>query len=101
MECLSISNTSNSKNKGRHRGPDDFGVWTYVEVGITFGYRCLSILDLSSAVRQPIVSQFGRYVITHNGQTYNFPELRKELEPLGHVFRGHADTEVILEAIVE
>jgi asparagine synthase (glutamine-hydrolysing) len=82
-----------------HRGPDDSDVWIDPEAGLAFGHRRLSILDLSAAGRQPMVSACGRYVITYNGEIYNFPELRQQLEQQGHAFRGHSDTEVLLAAI--
>jgi asparagine synthase (glutamine-hydrolysing) len=82
-----------------HRGPDDSGVWIDPEVGLAFGHRRLSILDLSTAGRQPMVSRCGGYVLIYNGEIYNFPELRHQLEQRGYTFRGHSDTEVLLAAI--
>ncbi|MCS6777279.1 MAG: asparagine synthase (glutamine-hydrolyzing) [Chloroherpetonaceae bacterium] len=82
-----------------HRGPDDAGMWYDPEKGVWLGQRRLSILDLSPAGHQPMVSPGGRYVITYNGEIYNYPELREELVTQGVVFRGNSDTEVLVAAI--
>ncbi len=80
-----------------HRGPDAGGVWLDAEAGVAIGHRRLSIIDLSPAGAQPMVSASRRYVLSYNGEIYNTAELRAELEARGVVFRGHSDTEVLLE----
>jgi len=67
---------------------------------VAVGHRRLSILDLSIEGHQPMRSQNGRYVMVFNGEIYNFAPIRRDLEELGHTFRGHSDTEVMLAAFV-
>lgn len=78
-----------------HRGPDEGGL--HIETGLGFGHRRLSIIDLSHG-QQPMHSADGNVVLSYNGEVYNFPELRKELEALGYKFETHCDTEVIVYA---
>ncbi len=84
-----------------HRGPDDVGAWTDPSIGVSLGHRRLSIQDLSSEGHQPMTSACNRFVMSYNGEIYNFKEIRKELEQNGFQFRGHSDTEVLLGAITK
>ena len=84
-----------------HRGPDDAGAWADAQSGIALGHRRLSIVDLSPAGHQPMVSGGGRYVIAFNGEIYNHQALRAELQAAGAApaeWRGHSDTETLLAA---
>jgi asparagine synthase (glutamine-hydrolysing) len=83
----------------KHRGPDEGAVWADAAAGIGFGHRRLSIIDLSPAGAQPMVSSCGRFVLSYNGEVYNAEELRPSLEKAGRKFRGHCDTEVIVEGV--
>lgn len=84
-----------------HRGPDHEGSWLDNELPLAFGHRRLSIVDLSPSGHQPMHSACGRYVLTYNGEIYNHPELRAELERAGNArnWRGHSDTETFLACI--
>ena len=81
----------------RHRGPDMGDVWADGADGVALAFRRLAIIDLSPLGHQPMQSANERYVITYNGEVYNYPELRRDLEAEGAAFRGHSDTEVFLE----
>ncbi len=85
----------------RHRGPDAGGVWAEAPAGAAMGHRRLSIIDLSPAGTQPMLSHDGSWVVAFNGEIYNFQALRAELEaaqgPIA--WRGHSDTEVVLECV--
>ena len=84
-----------------HRGPEADGLWTDAEAGAALGHRRLSIVDLSAAGMQPMASANGRWITVYNGELYNTGELRADVEranPAVH-WRGHSDTEVMLEAV--
>ena len=83
----------------KHRGPDGEGF--YVEAGVGLGHRRLAIIDLSPAGHQPMVSSDDKYVITYNGEVYNFQELRLNLEAKGYKFRSKTDSEVVLNSYME
>ncbi len=85
-------------NHLHHRGPDEGAFWA--EGPFFLGHRRLSILDLSTG-QQPMASRDGRFVVTFNGEIYNYLELRKELEACGHAFRTHSDTEVLVAGYQE
>jgi asparagine synthase (glutamine-hydrolysing) len=90
----------------QHRGRDDEGAWTSPphepdNARATLGHRRLSIIDVSTAGHQPMLSVDGRYALTFNGEIYNYRELRRELEEKGHRFRTDTDTEVLLLAFAE
>jgi len=79
-----------------HRGPDDAGTWLDRPAGVLLGHRRLAVIDISPLGHQPMVSDDGRLAIVFNGEIYNFPELRRELEAHGVRFRSTSDTEVLL-----
>lgn len=83
-----------------HRGPDGAGAWTDAATGIALGHRRLAIIDLSPAGHQPMTSGNGRFVLTFNGEIFNYRELRRELQAAGVQFISDADTEVLLEGFV-
>lgn len=92
-------------NTIRHRGPDDAGYWHAPDYGVGLGHRRLSILDLSPAGHQPMISASGRFVIVFNGEIYNHLKIRKEIrnsdasskpDDYASPWRGHSDTETVL-----
>lgn len=82
-----------------HRGPDDSGV--FVDSHVSLGCVRLSIIDLSAAGRQPMANEDGSVIIVYNGEVYNFEDLRRDLEAVGHTFKSRTDTEVVLHAYQE
>ncbi|HET7254704.1 MAG TPA: asparagine synthase (glutamine-hydrolyzing) [Xanthobacteraceae bacterium] len=82
----------------RHRGPDAGEVWVEAEGGVALGQRRLAIIDLSPGGAQPMHSADRRFVITFNGEIYNYRDIRRELQAAGHAMRSDSDTEVLLEA---
>lgn len=82
-----------------HRGPDGHGAWVDPDAGVALGHRRLAILDLSPEGHQPMSSPGGRYVLSYNGEVYNFKELRRQLAAEGHRFRSGSDTEVLVAGI--
>ena len=89
----------NMTNSLTHRGPDGEGQW--IKGNVALGHRRLAIMDLSEAAEQPMCSFDNNYVLTYNGEIYNFVELRKELEILGYRFKSNGDTEVLLNSLIE
>jgi asparagine synthase (glutamine-hydrolysing) len=82
-----------------HRGPDNSGI--FLGKNFSLGHTRLSILDLSSSSDQPFVSNCGNYVITYNGEIYNFLEIKQKLESLNYTFKSSGDTEVLLNLLIE
>ncbi len=80
-----------------HRGPDRQSIWIDAGAGVALGHTRLAVIDLSTAGNQPMVSADGTMAIAYNGELYNAPQIRDELSALGRTFRGHSDTEVLLE----
>ncbi len=80
----------------RARGPDGLGAWWNVDRRCGLGHRRLSIIDLSDRASQPMASEDNRFVVVFNGEIYNYPQLRAELENDGVRFRTTSDTEALL-----
>ena len=83
----------------KHRGPDGEGYWLNNNVGIA--HRRLSVIDLSDAGRQPMISKNKRFILSYNGEIYNYRELRKVLIKKGYFFSSQSDSEVVLNSLIE
>ncbi|NVK18633.1 MAG: asparagine synthase (glutamine-hydrolyzing) [Methylocystaceae bacterium] len=84
-----------------HRGPDGGDIWIDGETGVGLGHRRLAIIDLSEAGHQPMTSHDGRFVMVYNGEVYNAEDLRPYLLEKGHIFKGHSDSEIIVNGFSE
>ena len=82
-----------------NRGPDDKGLWIDKKNCIAFGHRRLSILELTKLGKQPMFSKNKRFVISYNGEIYNYLEIKEELKKEGKYFKSNCDTEVLIESI--
>ena len=80
----------------KHRGPDDGDVWLDKKNKVCIGQRRLSIIDLSKRAGQPMKSKCGNFILTYNGEIYNYLLLRKKLQKSGYIFKSDSDTEVLL-----
>lgn len=94
-------NFSESRDLMYHRGPDDCGIWLSKDKKVALGHRRLSIIDLSSAGRQPMSNEDNSIWLVQNGEIYNFLEIRKELIERGHKFKSNSDSEVIIHSYEE
>src|SRR5262245_66601278 len=83
----------------RRRGPDGTGLWSSENSRIVLGHRRLAIIETGPAGAQPMCDATGRWVVSFNGEIYNYPALRKELERSGCVFKTNGDTEVLINVV--
>ena len=98
-KAVSVANLTAMRDRMMSRGPDDAGLQTVHDGRLGLSHRRLSIMDLSPAGHQPMSYRDGRYTIVYNGEIYNHPQLRAELEAKGDRFRSDSDTETILAMI--
>lgn len=96
-DLISPTILKNMTDSIAHRGPDGEGHWIEKNVGL--GHRRLAIIDLSPAGHQPMISHNHRYVLSYNGEVYNYRELRNELETAGYLFHSNTDSEVVLHSL--
>ncbi|MGI9146823.1 MAG: asparagine synthase (glutamine-hydrolyzing) [Chloroflexota bacterium] len=97
-EPIDVGLVEHMRDRMLHRGPDHGGSWRSSDGHVCFGHRRLAIVDLTPEANQPFVSQDGRFVVTYNGEIYNFKVLRHELQASGVHFTTQSDTEVLVEA---
>jgi asparagine synthase (glutamine-hydrolysing) len=97
-KCVTEQEISNMTNALKHRGPDDEGQYLNASKTVGLGHRRLSFLDLSEKGRQPLTNEDETLWITFNGEIYNFRDLKKELQQLGHQFQSDTDSEVLIHA---
>ena len=95
-ERINREELKKSNNFLNHRGKDGDGYWTEGTIGLA--HKRLAIIDLSTKASQPMSSENQRYIISYNGEIYNFKELRDQLESKGLVFNSSSDTEVVVNS---
>jgi asparagine synthase (glutamine-hydrolysing) len=101
LQSIDLDKLEELRDLLQHRGPDDVGLYISPDFHIGFGFRRLSIIDLSPAGHQPMSNADGSIWIVFNGEVYNYAEIRPELETRGYLFRSQTDTEVLLHAYEE
>ena len=94
--AVDLDELRRTRDRMAHRGPDGSGEWVGEDGRLAFGHRRLAIVDLTDSGIQPMASADGTIVVTYNGEIYNFPELRAELESRGCVFKSRSDCEVLI-----
>src|SRR4051812_24214392 len=85
----------------RRRGPDGTGLWSSADNRVVLGHRRLAIIDTGASGAQPMSDASGRWIISFNGEVYNYRALKTELEQLGCTFRTNSDTEVLIHAVAQ
>ena len=100
-EPIDRSVVSRLNDLQRRRGPDGEGLWSSDDQRVVLGHRRLAIIDTGASGAQPMSDVTGRWVVTFNGEIYNYRALRGELEQLGCTFRTSSDTEVLINAVAQ